>query len=204
MLTAGPAAAAGIKLAQAGDVEIYYRRAGPARHRGRLYGGDRIQRRTSAAHCDAIRGPERYYLDDPEDMERLRRDQDAEIYRVPAPRRSTARIWRDRRPRRRPAAAPFRGFLSGPRWGPPLTGRDPRAHRARAAAADDSIARPGHIGVVIIEPNSQATIEPPVTSAARRRWPNCKSCSTAWAPRLASSTDTSAAMSTRRLPPTGA
>ena len=96
--------------------------------------------------------------------------------------------------------APFpRPPLEDPYGEPPLTaGREPVERAPLAPGAE-----PGQDnGVVIIEPNSPATIEPPMTSAARIEVADCRCCSTARAPRPASSTVTSGATSTRALPPT--
>ena|SRR5690606_10771809 len=90
-------AAEAIQLAQFGDVEIYYDEFGrrvvvdaytgevisverPRRMEQRLRREDRRLRR------DAMRGEqERYYLDDPEDMERLRRAKQRDLGIRPAP-----------------------------------------------------------------------------------------------------------------------
>ena len=89
--------AVGVPLAQLGDVEIYYDEFGrrvvvdaytgevisverPRRAERRLRREDRRERR------NAMRGEqERYYLDDPEDMERLRREKLRDLGIRPAP-----------------------------------------------------------------------------------------------------------------------
>ena len=84
-------AAAGLQLAQAGDVEVYYdgrgRRVIVDAYTGEIIAieprGERRRpmRRPMRERAD----PERYYLDDPEDMARLRRDRMMELGRRPAP-----------------------------------------------------------------------------------------------------------------------
>lgn len=79
------AAAAGIQLAQLGDVEIYYdefgRRVVVDAYTGEIISVERprrserrVRRDEMRARRDAMRGEERFYLDDPNDMERLRRE----------------------------------------------------------------------------------------------------------------------------------
>lgn len=80
-----PAAAAshadGLRLAQAGDVEVYYdgqgRRVIVDAFTGEILSIDRPRREAGrrAERQRELRQPGRYYLDDPEDMERFRRDQ---------------------------------------------------------------------------------------------------------------------------------
>ena len=90
-------AAESVQIAQLGDVEIYYDEFGrrvvvdaytgevisverPRRAERRIRREDRRERR------DAMRGEqERYYLDDPEDMERLRRAKQRDLGFRPAP-----------------------------------------------------------------------------------------------------------------------
>lgn len=85
VIPAAPAAA-GLQLAQYGDVEIYYdefgRRVIVDRYTGEVIAVERprraerrLRRDAMRERRDAMRGEqERYYLDDPEDMERLRRE----------------------------------------------------------------------------------------------------------------------------------
>ena len=79
------AAAEGIQLAQLGDVEIYYdefgRRVVVDAYTGEIISVERprrserrVRRDEMRARRDAMRGEERFYLDDPNDMERLRRE----------------------------------------------------------------------------------------------------------------------------------
>lgn len=79
------APAEGIQLAQYGDVEIYYdefgRRVVVDAYTGEIISVERPRRSERRARReamrerrDASRGEERYYLDDPEDMARLRRE----------------------------------------------------------------------------------------------------------------------------------
>ncbi len=157
-VTAGPAAAAGIQLAQAGDVEVYYdgqgRRVIVDAYTGEIIA---VEPRTMPPRS------ERYYLDDPEDMARLRRDQEAEIYRE-APHDDGTSIWRDDGLGADPQGTFPEAPSQDPYGEPPLTaGREPVERAPLAPGAE-----PGQDnGVVIIEPNSPATIEPPMTSAAR-------------------------------------
>ena len=90
MNTCEPAAhqaAEGIQLAQYGDVEIYYdefgRRVVVDAYTGEVISVERprrmerrLRREAMRERRDVVRGDdqERYYLDDPEDMERLRRE----------------------------------------------------------------------------------------------------------------------------------
>lgn len=75
----------GVQLAQAGDVEIYYdeygRRVVVDANTGEIISVERprrserrLKRDQMRERRDAMRGQERYYLDDPNDMERLRRE----------------------------------------------------------------------------------------------------------------------------------
>ena len=154
----GRVAAAGIQLAQAGDVEIYYdgqgRRVIVDAYTGEIIA---VEPRTMPPRS------ERYYLDDPEDMARLRRDQEAEIYREAPPDDGTS-IWRDDGLGADPQGTFPEAPSDDPYGEPPLTaGREPVERAPLAPGAE-----PGQDnGVVIIEPNSPATIEPPMTSAAR-------------------------------------
>jgi lipoprotein-anchoring transpeptidase ErfK/SrfK len=79
------ASAEGIQLAQLGDVEIYYdefgRRVVVDAYTGEIISVERprrserrVRRDEMRERRDAMRGEERYYLDDPNDMERLRRE----------------------------------------------------------------------------------------------------------------------------------
>jgi len=72
------AAVQGVQLAQLGDVEIYYdefgRRVVVDAYTGEIISIERPRRSERRARRDAMRGEERYYLDDPNDMERLRRE----------------------------------------------------------------------------------------------------------------------------------
>jgi len=79
------APAEGIQLAQPGDVEIYYdefgRRVVVDAYTGEIISVERprrserrVKRDQMRERRDAMRGEERYYLDDPKDMERLRRE----------------------------------------------------------------------------------------------------------------------------------
>lgn len=92
-----PQAAAGVQLAQYGDVEIYYdefgRRVIVDRYTGEVIAVERprraerrLRRDAMRERRDAMRGEqERYYLDDPEDMERLRRAKQRDRGIRPAP-----------------------------------------------------------------------------------------------------------------------
>jgi len=101
-----PAAAQqGVRLAQYGDVEIYYdefgRRVVVDAFTGEIISVERprrserrIRRDQMRERRDAMRGEERYYLDDPEDMERLRREKMREqgfVVRPPPANRGYAR-----------------------------------------------------------------------------------------------------------------
>jgi len=76
--TAPRAPADHIQLAQLGDVEIYYdefgRRVVVDAYTGEIISVERPRRSERRVRRDAMRGEERYYLDDPQDMERLRRE----------------------------------------------------------------------------------------------------------------------------------
>jgi lipoprotein-anchoring transpeptidase ErfK/SrfK len=88
-------AAEGIQLAQYGDVEIYYdefgRRVVVDAYTGEVISVERprrmerrLRREEMRERRDAMR-QERYYLDDPEDMERLRREKQRDLGIAPAP-----------------------------------------------------------------------------------------------------------------------
>jgi lipoprotein-anchoring transpeptidase ErfK/SrfK len=84
----------GVQLAQYGDVEIYYdefgRRVVVDAYTGEVISVERPRRAERRLRREALRErrparEERYYLDDPEDMERLRRDKLRDGGIVPAP-----------------------------------------------------------------------------------------------------------------------
>ncbi len=151
-------AAAGIRLAQSGDVEVYYdgegRRVIVDAYTGEIIAVEPRQMPPRS---------ERYYLDDPEDMARLKRDQEAEGYREVQPDDGTS-IWRDDGYGTDQQGAFPEAPAQDPFGEPPRTaGREPVERAPLAPGAE-----PGpNDGVVIIEPNSPATVEPPMTSAAR-------------------------------------
>lgn len=86
----------GLQLAQANDVEIYYdsrgRRVIVDAWTGEIIAiqpARRVQERDARTRAERLRerrNPNRYYTDDPEDMERLRRDMERELGIVAAPR----------------------------------------------------------------------------------------------------------------------
>lgn len=90
-------AAQGIELAQYGDVEIYYdefgRRVVVDAYTGEVISVERPRRMERRLRREAMRerravvrgGQERYYLDDPDDVERLRREKLRDLGIVPAP-----------------------------------------------------------------------------------------------------------------------
>ena len=91
----GAPAVEGIQLAQYGDVEIYYdefgRRVVVDAYTGEVLAverprrAERLQRREAMRERPSRRSEERYYLDDPEDMERLRRQKLRDAGIIPAP-----------------------------------------------------------------------------------------------------------------------
>src|SRR5262245_1805834 len=140
----------GLLLAQSGDVEIYYDGRGRQvivdAYTGEILairprGGRELNRpKRRPAH------PERYYLDDPEDMERLRRDQSGmDEYTEAYP------------------AYPGDGFPDAPEddlggWTDPV----------ERSARGEGLTLPDEQSEILVEPGNPATIEPPVTSAARK------------------------------------
>ena len=148
----------GLKLAQAGDVEIYYD------GRGRqvivdTYTGEILAIQPRGQVRRALRRnphPERYYLDDPQDMERLQRDQMEEYNRRPAP---PIEDYGDEY-----QVYPRNSFPVFPGDG---DGRE--AYPEERTARGEILPYPEQPSEIIVEPNNPgATIEPPVTSAARK------------------------------------
>ena len=167
----------GLQLAQAGDVEVYYD------GRGRrvivdAYTGEIIAiepRRPMRRPLRERANPERYYLDDPEDMARLRRDRLEELGRAPIDDYSEypaeeypLRPLEPEYPRNAFPEAPDDGFAN-PVEPPRTATREPIAPPIERAPLDPGVMEPegGQPPDVLVEPNSPATIEPPVTSAAR-------------------------------------
>jgi lipoprotein-anchoring transpeptidase ErfK/SrfK len=168
---AGPAA--NLQLAQAGDVEIYYdgrgRRVIVDAYTGEIIA---IQPRGAARRPMRERAnPERYYLDDPEDMARLRRDRLYELGRR-APIDEYSEFPLEESP-----AYPRDAFPEAPDGGygepiePPQTATREPVERAPLdpgmTEPDTGSVDPDQPSEIIVEPNTPATIEPPVTSAAR-------------------------------------
>jgi lipoprotein-anchoring transpeptidase ErfK/SrfK len=180
--SSGPVA--GLLLAQVGDVEVYYDGRG-RRVLVDAYTGEIIAiqprgeaRRPSRRPLRERRHPERYYLDDPEDMERLRQDRLYELGRRPAPPIDDysgypAEEYPDypreafpEYPRAFPEV-PDDGF-SEPVEPPRTATREPLTSQPiERAPLDPGATTPGQPSDIIVEPNTPATIEPPVTSAAR-------------------------------------
>jgi lipoprotein-anchoring transpeptidase ErfK/SrfK len=133
-----------VRLAQADDVQIYYdgrgRRVIVDAYTGQILAiqppeGRRALRRSMRRPAH----PERYYLDDPEDMERLRRDSGGySIY-------------------------PGDGFGEGPDDGY-SDWNDPVERTARG----EGLALPDEPSDIIVEPDYHGTVEAPVTSAPRK------------------------------------
>ena len=166
--------ASGLRLAQTGDVEIYYD------GRGRrvivdVYTGEiiAIQPRREIRPLRRQReraNPERYYLDDPEDMARLRRDRLYELGR-----QTPIDEYSEFPPEEYPAS-PRDAFPEAPGGysepiEPPRTATREPIERAPldpgAIEPDIGLVEPNQPSDIIVEPNPPATIEPPVTSAAR-------------------------------------
>ena len=148
-----------LRLTQAGDVEIYYdgrgRRVIVDPYTGEILA---IQpRRETRRELRRPAHPERYYLDDPQDMERLRRDQqgmppiDNDTEGYPAYPRDS---FEQDSPEVFPGAPD--DYYDDPIQ--PYPGE-------RTARGESSPEEPSDI---IVEPGNPATIEPPTTSAARK------------------------------------
>ena len=153
---------AGLQLAQGGDVEVYYdsrgRRVLVDSYTGEIIAIEpREERRRPMRR--PLREQERYYLDDPEDMARLRRDRLYELDRQ-APPVDDYFTYPEQfpAPPRQPAY-PGDGFPAAPNdgYGEPL----PPQTATREPITPQPIER------APLDPNPPATIEPPVTSAAR-------------------------------------
>jgi lipoprotein-anchoring transpeptidase ErfK/SrfK len=175
---------AGLQLAQGGDVEVYYdsrgRRVLVDSYTGEIIAIEpREERRRPMRR--PLREQERYYLDDPEDMARLRRDRLYELDRQAPPVDDySAYPEQFPAPPRQPAY-PGDGFPAAPNDGygeplPPQTAtREPITRQPIERAPLDpsptdpgtSVITPGQPSDMIVDPNPPATIEPPVTSAAR-------------------------------------
>jgi lipoprotein-anchoring transpeptidase ErfK/SrfK len=156
----------GLRLAQADDVEIYYD------GRGRrvivdAYTGEIIaiqpRRETRPRRQRERANPERYYLDDPEDMARLRRDRLYELGRQ-APIDEYSEFPPDPAyPREAfPEEAPYGGY-NEPIEPPRTATREP----FERVPLEPGLVAPDQPSDIIVEPNQPATIEPPATSAAR-------------------------------------
>ena len=191
--------AMGIQLAQAGDVEVYYdgrgRRVLVDAYTGEIIAIEpRGERRRPMRRAMRERAEsERYYLDDPEDMERLRRDRLEELGRRPAPpideysefplEEYPAYPREPEYPRNAFPEAPDGGYaepIQPPRTAtrPPITrqpveraplepgGIGPDTAMTSPDPSTGGIA-PNQPSDIIVEPSNPPTIEPPTTSAAR-------------------------------------
>lgn len=174
-------APANLQLAQSGDVEVYYdgrgRRVIVDAYTGEIIAieprGER--RRPMRRPLRERTDPERYYLDDPEDMARLRRDRLEELGRAPVDDYSEypaeeypLRPLEPEYPRNAFPEAPDDGFAR-PAQPPRTATREPieRAPLDSGVMEGEGGLGSGQPPDVLVEPNSPATIEPPVTSAAR-------------------------------------
>ena len=164
-----PSVSTGLQLAQAGDVEIYYDGKGRQvivdAYTGEILAiqprgeGRRTLRRNAR--------PDRYYLDDPQDMERLRRDQLEEYGRRPAPPIDDYGEDYQIYPRDSFPEYPRESFPDeyGYREAVPPSGDIYPEERTARGELQPNPEQPSEI---IVEPTNPATIEPPVTSAARK------------------------------------
>ena len=99
------AAPAGMQLAQSGDVEVYYdglgRRVLIDSYTGEILSIQRPRRNERRAARRETR--DRYYLDDPADMERLRRDRMRQLRPAPRRRKILMLFRRRKNTRRKPS-----------------------------------------------------------------------------------------------------
>ena len=179
----------GLQLAQAGDVEVYYDGRG-RRVLVDAYTGEIIaieprgeRRRPMRRPLREPAEPERYYLDDPEDMARLRRDRLEELGRRPAP---PIDEYSEFPPEEYPVYPsepeyPRDAFPEAPGGGyaePPIARRPvDRAPLEPGGIGPDTAMTspdpstggimPNEPSEIIVEPANPPTIEPPTTSAAR-------------------------------------
>ena len=155
---------AGLQLAQGGDVEVYYdsrgRRVLVNSYTGEIIAIEpREERRRSMRR--PLREQERYYLDDPEDMARLRRDRLYELDRQAPPVDDYSAY-----PEQFPAPPRQPGYPGDSFPAAPNDGYgEPLPPQTATREPGTSVITPGQPSVV--DPNPPATIEPPVTSAAR-------------------------------------